>query len=229
MGKKTNVVTDVQGTNVAEETNVTNQAVTSESIDTETSATNTANIVENTKTFAQIAEILVKQNSAHKVINNIILSAHARKEVTKDGKSFYINLETSFQNPLPYFDEKEDGTISLENRNTLLFSVYNVINSLKREMFYIPIIARLSQDFTDDADSNPNPRNINNYYISDDYFSGIPCSVFCQFVEAGEVAVSPFARNGEPYEVKQYPRYIYHLLGVGVPVSQITISNIDRI
>lgn len=186
-------------------------------------------ILDKSKSYAEIAEILCKQNKYHFVCANTILSAHAYKQATKDGKGFYTQLFLQLQNGVKYFKEGQDGNIYLTLLSVVQTSVYSVLNVLRKELFYTPILSRISQDFADDAEANPNQRDENNVYLTDEYFKGVPVVIFGQFVESGEVATNPFSNNAEPYEVKDSPRYIYHIINVGKPTDEEALADISAI
>lgn len=187
------------------------------------------NVVERTQTYSQICERLLKENPNHFLSSNVLLSAHAYKEVTKDKKGFYTKLFLQLSQPLKVFKQREDGTILLTLLGNIQTSVYSLLNAMRREIYFTPIISRTSNDFSSDAEANPDQRDDNNIYITDDYLSGIPVQIFGQYVAEGEVIGNPFSNVEEPYEVKPYPRYIYHVVGISKPTDADTLSNIAEI
>ena len=188
-----------------------------------------ANLVERTQTYAQICERLLKENPNHFLSTNVLLSAHAYKEVTKDKKGFYTKLFLQLAQPLKVFKQREDGTILLTLLGNIQTSVYSLLNAMRKEIYFTPIISRVSTDFASDAEANIDQRDETNIYITDDYLSGIPVQIFGQYVAEGEVIGNPFSNVDEPYEVKPYPRYIYHVVGISKPTDADTLANIAEI
>ena len=187
------------------------------------------NLVERTQTYAQICERLLKENPNHFLSANILLSAHAYKEVTKDKKGFYTKLFLQLQQPVKVYKQRTDGTILLTLLGNIQTSVYSLLNAMRKEIYFTPIISRVSTDFASDAEANPDQRDETNIYITDDYLSGIPVQIFGQYVEAGEVVGNPFSNVAEPYEVKTCPRYVYHVVGIAKPSDTDTLANIAEI
>lgn len=187
------------------------------------------NLVERTQTYAQICERLLKENSNHFLSTNVLLSAHAYKEVTKDKKGFYTKLFLQLAQPLKVFKQRENGTLLLTLLGNIQTSVYSLLNAMRKEIYFTPIISRVSTDFASDAEANPDQRDETNIYITDDYLSGIPVQIFGQYVEPGEVVGNPFSNIEEPYEVKPYPRYVYHVVGIAKPSDTDTLANIAEI
>lgn len=187
------------------------------------------NLVERTQTYAQICERLLKENPNHFLSANVLLSAHAYKEVTKDKKGFYTKLFLQLVQPLKVLKQRENGTLLLTLLGNIQTSVYSLLNAMRKEIYFTPIISRVSTDFASDAEANPDQRDETNIYITDDYLSGIPIQIFGQYVEAGEVVGNPFSNIEEPYEVKPYPRYVYHVVGIAKPSDTDTLANIAEI
>lgn len=183
-------------------------------------------IVERTASRNEIVSKMIKENPLHHVVDTFALSFHAQSNKTKDGLGNYISVGTLLNDAVKRFKEAEDGNIILQLSNFVQFSQYDIINIMQKDMYYNPLVARTAQNFELDAETNPDPRDASNVYFTDDYLRGIPIKVFCQFVDAGEVARNPFAYNTEDYEVKAVPRYIYHLITMGQPTDEECLQNI---
>ena len=196
-------------------------------MDTKTNeANNVQNIVERTESREQIISKMIKESNSHYVVKTTALHFHAVKNKTKDGLGNYISVGTLLQDAVKRFKEAEDGNIILQLSNFVQFSQYDIINIMQKDMYYNILAARTAQNFELDADMNTDPRDASNVYFTDDYLRGIPVKVFCQFVDSGEIAKNPFSYSTEPYEVKNAPRYIYHLIGIGQPTDAECIENI---
>lgn len=187
------------------------------------------NLVERTQTYAQICERLLKENTNHFLSSNVLLSAHAYKEVTKDKKGFYTKLFVQLQQPVKVYKQRTDGTILLTLLGNIQTSIYTLLNAMRKEIYFTPIISRVSNDLASDAEANPDQRDENNIYITDDYLSGIPVQIFGQYIAEGEVIGNPFSNVAETYDVKPYPRYVYHVIGISKPTDDDTLANIAEI
>lgn len=187
------------------------------------------NLVERTQSYSQICEMLLKENPNHFLSSNVLLSAHAYKEVTKDKKGFYTKLFLQLAQPLKVFKQREDGTLLLTLLSNIQTSIYSLLNAMRKEIYFTPIISRISSDLMSDAEANPDQKDETNVYITDDYLSGIPVQIFGQYVAEGEVIGNPFSNIAETYEVKPYPRYIYHVIGISKPIDADTLANIAEI
>lgn len=186
-------------------------------------------IEENVLTYSEKVELLKKQNNLHIVSNNVVLSAHAVKAATKNKKGFYTQIALQLAQPVRYFKEAQDGKIVLSLLSVVQVSVYSLLAAIRKEIYFVPIVSRLAADFAEDAEANPEPNDELNIYTTDDYFSGIPIQIFCQYVDANEVASNPFRVGNEPYEVKAHPRYIYHVIKVCKPIDTESLENIKAI
>ena len=183
-------------------------------------------IVERTASRNEIVSKMIKESNLHYIVDTFALSFHATKNKTKDGLGNYISVGTLLNDGVKRFKESEDGNVILQLSNFVQFSQFDIINIMQKDMYYNPLVARTAQNFELDAEINLDPRDASNVYFTDDYLRGVPVQVFCQFVDAGEVAKNPFAYNSEPYEVKNTPRYIYHLLTMGQPTDEECLQNI---
>lgn len=183
-------------------------------------------IVERVASREEIVSKMIKETNLHYVVDTFALSFHATKNKTKDGLGNYISVGTLLNDGVKRFKESEDGNVVLQLSNFVQFSQFDIINLMQKDMYYNPLVARTAQNFELDAEMNLDPRDASNVYFTDDYLRGVPVRVFCQFVDSGEIARNPFAYNSEPYEVKNTPRYIYHLLNMGQPTDEECLQNI---
>lgn len=193
---------------------------------TEVKETKENQIVERVASREEIVSKMIKESNLHYVVDTFALSFHAAKNKTKDGLGNYISVGTLLNDGVKRFKESEDGSVILQLSNFVQFSQFDIINLMQKDMYYNPLVARTAQNFELDAEMNPDPRDASNVYFTDDYLRGVPVRVFCQFVDSGEIAKNPFAYNSEPYEVKNTPRYIYHLLNMGQPTDEECLQNI---
>ena len=53
--------------------------------------------------------------------------------------------------------------------------------------------------------------------FGDQYIAGLTMNILAEFVPAGTDAQNPFTRKENKYGIKEYDRYIYHVVGVEHP------------
>ena len=58
------------------------------------------------------------------------------------------------------------------------------------------------------------------------YLTGVAVKVLCQFVPAGVQDRNPFTRKDNLYNVVDYDRYVYHIVGIEQPADPILVGAI---
>lgn len=56
------------------------------------------------------------------------------------------------------------------------------------------------------------------------YMTGVAVKVLCQFVPAGVQDRNPFTRKDNLYNVVDYDRYVYHIVGIEQPADPVLVG-----
>ena len=56
------------------------------------------------------------------------------------------------------------------------------------------------------------------------YLTGVAVKVLCQFVPAGVQDRNPFTRKDNLYNVVDYDRYVYHIVGIEQPADPVLVG-----
>ena len=146
-----------------------------------------------------------------------IVGIRAEYQSAKNGNT-YVNVWVSLDKPIQRIEVGKDGTENIIPLSTAQMPMFSLLLPFRNHKFYRKFVdaiaAKIESEisFSDDAKT------------ATFYFSGIPCQILGQFVAAGEAIKNPFQRNAEPYEIKAYNRFVYHLISVDLPTDEDTLE-----
>lgn len=147
-----------------------------------------------------IAEM--KANDANFVIRVTIDGINATERVAENGHE-YNNLMLLLNKPVKASISQKDGSRQIGFTQSLQVSEYQLTALMRRHPFYGRFVAMVESAI---AAGIPEP-----------FFCGMEIQILAEFVPAGVVASNPFTRNSNEYGVKDYDRYIYHVIEVYEP------------
>lgn len=147
-----------------------------------------------------IAEM--KANDANFVIRVTINGINAAERVAENGHE-YNNLMLLLDKPVKASISQKDGSRQIGFTQSLQVSEYQLTALMRRHPFYGRFVAMVENAI---VAGMPEP-----------FFCGMEIQILAEFVPAGVVASNPFTRNSNEYGVKDYDRYIYHVIEVYEP------------
>lgn len=154
-----------------------------------------------------IAEM--KANGANFVVRVTINGINAAERVAENGHE-YNNLMLLLNKPVKASISQKDGSRQIGFTQSLQVSEYQLTALMRRHPFYGRFVAMVENAI---AAGMPEP-----------FFCGMEIQILAEFVPAGAVASNPFTRNSNEYGVKDYDRYIYHVIEVYEPTDAMLLE-----
>ena len=177
----------------------------------------------------RIVKVMANENA--KVVSEVMSINDKVANVLKDGKSKrltvtltsvttevkkaangkeYINSWLDCVEGLPGAQQQADGSYAMGILGSFQTPFNSVLLVMRKDVFY----GRYANAIGEYAEIG----------AVSQFFGGVKIDVLCQFVAAGEEAKNPLVRNGEPYAVKEYDRYVYHIVGIAKPTDECTAA-----
>lgn len=154
-----------------------------------------------------IAEM--KANNANFVVRVTINGINAAERVAENGHE-YNNLMLLLNKPVKASISQKDGSRQIGFTQSLQVSEYQLTALMRRHPFYGRFVTMVENAI---AAGMPEP-----------FFCGMEIQILAEFVPAGAVASNPFTRNSNEYGVKDYDRYIYHVIEVYEPTDAMLLE-----
>ena len=151
----------------------------------------------------------MKANDANFVIRVTINGINASERVAENGHE-YNNLMLLLNKPVKASISQKDGSRQIGFTQSLQVSEYQLTALMRRHPFYGRFVAMVENAI---AAGMPEP-----------FFCGMEIQILAEFVPAGAVASNPFTRNTNEYGVKDYDRYIYHVIEVYEPTDAMLLE-----
>ena len=170
-------------------------------------AANNGGADENLSASAKTREQIIaemKANDANFIARVTINGINASERVAENGHE-YNNLMLLLNKPVKASISQKDGSRQMGFTQSLQVSEYQLTALMRRHPFYGRFVSMVENAI---AAGMPEP-----------FFCGMEIQILAEFVPAGVVASNPFTRNANEYGVKDYDRYIYHVIEVYEPTD----------
>lgn len=171
--------------------------------DAANSGSDNENVATGAKTREQIISEM-KANDANFVVRVTINGINTAERVAENGHE-YNNLMLLLNKPVKASISQKDGSRQIGFTQSLQVSEYQLTALMRRHPFYGRFVTMVESAI---AAGMPEP-----------FFCGMEVQILAEFVPAGIVASNPFTRNANEYGVKDYDRYIYHVIEVYEPTN----------
>lgn len=196
-----NLAQAAQGAAVApENVNVVKEATSNEQ------ANATSN--EQIQTIEAIVKSICTDGHSH-VVNTTITNIDCQERTAANGKS-YLNAFVTISNPVKGAQSMPDGT----HRMGMLGAVQTPFNQILLVMRKNKFYGRFVNYIAEAAEAG----------FTSMYLTGVNISILCQFVAAGVQERNPFTRKDNLYNVVDYDRYVYHIIGIEQPNDAVTVG-----
>jgi hypothetical protein len=175
-------------------------------------AANNGGADENLSASAKTREQIIaemKANDANFIARVTINGINASERVAENGHE-YNNLMLLLNKPIKASISQKDGSRQMGFTQSLQVSEYQLTALMRRHPFYGRFVAMVENAI---AAGMPEP-----------FFCGMEIQILAEFVPAGAVASNPFTRNANEYGVKDYDRYIYHVIEVYEPTDAMLLE-----
>lgn len=136
------------------------------------------------------------------VMTTIITSIDCQERTGRNGKS-YLNAFITISSPVKGAQSMPDGTHRMGMLGAIQMPLNQILLVMRKDKFY----GRFVNYVGEAAEAG----------FASMYLAGVAVRVLCQFVPAGVQDRNPFTRKDNLYNVVDYDRYVYHIVGIEQP------------
>ena len=169
-------------------------------------AANAANAAAPAAPAARVAsvteQLLADRNNIQFELN---ITAAVSEKKASDGKQEYYRLTLTSSNAFKVLDAN-----GARLANTLIISHFQLMTAMRKSPFFGKFLQFIEAAMEEGTIGM--------------FLSSVKVKVIAELVAAGEQKKNPFSQNDHYYDVVDYDRYIYHVVGVEAPTDTLTLS-----
>lgn len=184
-----------QGAAAPESVNVAEQATSVEQ----------ANVVE---TIDDVVRRICTDGHSY-VMTTVITNIDCQERTGRNGNS-YLNAFVTIASPVKGAQSMPDGTHRMGMLGAIQMPFNQILLVMRKDKFY----GRFVNYVGEAAEAG----------FASMYLTGIAVKVLCQFVPAGVQDRNPFTRKDNLYNVVDYDRYVYHIVGIEQPADPVLVG-----
>lgn len=143
------------------------------------------------------------------VMTTVITNIDCQERTGRNGKS-YLNAFVTIASPVKGAQSMPDGTHRMGMLGAVQMPFNQILLVMRKDKFY----GRFVNYVGEAAEAG----------FASMYLTGVAVKVLCQFVPAGVQDRNPFTRKDNLYNVVDYDRYVYHIVGIEQPVDPVLVS-----
>lgn len=143
------------------------------------------------------------------VMTTIITNIDCQERTGRNGKS-YLNAFVTIASPVKGAQSMPDGTHRMGMLGAIQMPFNQILLVMRKDKFY----GRFVNYVGEAAEAG----------FASMYLTGVAAKVLCQFVPAGVQDRNPFTRKDNLYNVVDYDRYVYHIVGIEQPTDPVLVS-----
>lgn len=143
------------------------------------------------------------------VMNTIITNIDCQERTGRNGNS-YLNAFITIANPVKGAQSMPDGTHRIGMLGAVQMPFNQMLLVMRKDKFY----GRFVNYVGEAAETG----------FASMYLTGATVKVLCQFVPAGVQDRNPFTRKDNLYNVVDYDRYVYHVIGIEQPADPVLVG-----
>ncbi len=163
---------------------------------------------EQVQTIEAIVKSICTDGHSH-VVNTTITNIDCQERTAANGKS-YLNAFVTISNPVKGAQSMPDGTHRMGMLGAIQMPFNQILLVMRKDKFY----GRFVNYVGEAAEAG----------FASMYLTGVAVKVLCQFVPAGVQDRNPFTRKDNLYNVVDYDRYVYHIIGIEQPDDAVTVG-----
>lgn len=133
------------------------------------------------------------------VMTTVITNIDCQERTGRNGKS-YLNAFVTIASPVKGAQSMPDGTHRMGMLGAIQVPFNQILLVMRKDKFY----GRFVNYVGEAAEAG----------FASMYLTGVAVKVLCQFVPAGVQDRNPFTRKDNLYNVVDYDRYVYHIVGI---------------
>lgn len=143
------------------------------------------------------------------VMTTVITNIDCQERTGSNGKS-YLNAFVTIASPVKGAQSMPDGTHRMGMLGAVQMPFNQILLVMRKDKFY----GRFVNYVGEAAEAG----------FASMYLTGVAVKVLCQFVPAGVQDRNPFTRKDNLYNVVDYDRYVYHIVGIEQPADPILVG-----
>ena len=143
------------------------------------------------------------------VMTTVITNIDCQERTGRNGKS-YLNAFVTIASPVKGTQSMPDGTHRMGMLGAVQMPFNQILLVMRKNKFY----GRFVNYVGEAAEAG----------FASMYLTGVAIKVLCQFVPAGVQDRNPFTRKDNLYNVVDYDRYVYHIVGIEQPADPVLVG-----
>jgi hypothetical protein len=143
------------------------------------------------------------------VMNTVITNIDCQERTGRNGNS-YLNAFVTIASPVKGAQSMPDGTHRMGMLGAIQMPFNQILLVMRKDKFY----GRFVNYIGEAAEAG----------FASMYLTGVAVKVLCQFVPAGVQDRNPFTRKDNLYNVVDYDRYVYHIVGIEQPTDPVLVG-----
>lgn len=143
------------------------------------------------------------------VMTTVITNIDCQERRGRNGNS-YLNAFVTIASPVKGAQSMPDGTHRMGMLGAIQMPFNQILLVMRKDKFY----GRFVNYVGEAAEAG----------FASMYLTGVAVKVLCQFVPAGVQDRNPFTRKDNLYNVVDYDRYVYHIVGIEQPTDPVLVG-----
>jgi hypothetical protein len=143
------------------------------------------------------------------VMTTVITNIDCQERTGRNGNS-YLNAFVTIASPAKGAQSMPDGTHRMGMLGAIQMPFNQILLVMRKDKFY----GRFVNYIGEAAEAG----------FASMYLTGVAVKVLCQFVPAGVQDRNPFTRKDNLYNVVDYDRYVYHIVGIEQPTDPVLVG-----
>ena len=143
------------------------------------------------------------------VMTTVITNIDCQERTGRNGNS-YLNAFVTIASPVKGTQSMPNGTHRMGMLGAIQMPFDQILLILRKDKFY----GRFVNYVGEAAEAG----------FASIYLTGVAIKVLCQFVPAGVQDRNPFTRKDNLYNVVDYDRYVYHIVGIEQPTDPVLVG-----
>jgi hypothetical protein len=143
------------------------------------------------------------------VMTTVITNIDCQERTGRNGNS-YLNAFVTIASPVKGAQSMPDGTHRMGMLGAIQVPFNQILLVMRKDKFY----GRFVNYVGEAAEAG----------FASMYLTGVAVKVLCQFVPAGVQDRNPFTRKDNLYNVVDYDRYVYHIVGIEQPTDPVLVG-----
>lgn len=142
-------------------------------------------------------------------MTTVITNIDCQERTGRNGNS-YLNAFVTIASPVKGAQSMPDGTHRMGMLGAIQMPFNQILLVMRKDKFY----GRFVNYVGEAAEAG----------FASMYLTGVAVKVLCQFVPAGVQDRNPFTRKDNLYNVVDYDRYVYHIVGIEQPTDPVLVG-----